>query len=144
MLKVTLKGTIPTSVQFLKTEGGPTIEGLPPDVEEVYDEVRKCMEIKAFTAVELVCRKILMHVAAEKGAEEGKPFVHYVSFLEQAGYVAPEMRKWVDLIRQHGNVAAHELESPDEHRAGSTFMFTVGLLRLVFEMEFLAKKLTGA
>jgi hypothetical protein len=52
------------------------------------------------------------------------------------------MRSWVDLIRRHGNQATHEIAAPDVQRAESTVMFTVELLRLMYEMEFLARKFT--
>ena len=119
---------------------GPLIDGLPKEIKEAYNESRHCIQVNAFTAAELICRKILMHVAVEKGAEEGKPFASYLSFLENEGYITPPMKAWVDLIRQHGNKATHELESPSQERAESTVMFTAELLRLVYEMEYLSKK----
>ena len=119
---------------------GPIIEGLPENVEEAYHEAKSCMSLNAYTACELLCRKILMHVAVEKGAKEGEPFSEYLSYLEEKGYITPPMKKWVDLIRQHGNKATHRLESPNKERAESTLMFTTELLRLVYEMQYLAKK----
>ena len=53
---------------------GPTLEGLPDDVLSAYREARRCMRALAYTAAELLCRKILMHVAVEKGAKEGESF----------------------------------------------------------------------
>ena len=50
------------------------------------------------------------------------------------------MKGWVDVIRQHGNKATHELDEPDRNRAESTVMFTAELLRLTCEMEHLAKR----
>jgi Domain of unknown function (DUF4145) len=98
------------------------------------------MGVGAFTAAELVCRKILMHVAADKGAKTGEPFAAYLDFLEKAGYVTPPMKGWVDLIRKHGNLATHELPAPDRKQAESTVMFTAELLRLVYEMEHMARR----
>jgi len=121
---------------------GPIIEGLPKNVEEAYQEARSCMSVTAYTACELLCRKILMHVAVEKGAKEGESFSEYLSFLGEKGYVTPPMGKWVDLIRQHGNKAAHLLEPPDRTRAESTLMFTAELLRLIYEMEHMANQYT--
>lgn len=119
---------------------GPAIEGLPEDVEGSYDEARRCMSVGAFVAAELLCRKILMHVAVEKGSKEGLSFVAYLSHLEGAGYVTPPMKGWVDLIRKHGNEATHELQAPDRKRAESTVMFTAELLRLVYEMGYMAAR----
>ena len=119
---------------------GPAVQGLPSEIEAAYGEARSCMSVNAFTACELLCRKLLMHVAAEKGAPEGESFVAYLTYLEQHGYVTPPMKPWVDLIRSHGNRAAHELEPPDATRAESTLLFTAELLRLVYEMEHYSRK----
>jgi hypothetical protein len=100
------------------------------------------MSVTAFTACELICRKILMHIAVEKGAKEGETFASYLTHLETQGYVTPPMKSWVDLIRQHGNKATHKIESPDKGRAESTLMFTAELLRLTYEMDYLARKYT--
>jgi hypothetical protein len=51
------------------TSFGPLIEGLPNNVESAYQEARRCMSVNAYTACELICRKILMHVAADKGGK---------------------------------------------------------------------------
>jgi len=82
---------------------GPIIEGLSKNVEEAYKEAKNYMSVNAYTACELLCRNILMHIAVEKGAQEGESFSEYLSFLEKKGYVTPPMEKWVDLIRQHGS-----------------------------------------
>lgn len=119
---------------------GPVLEGLPDNVSTAYGEARRCMSVNAFTACELLCRKLLMYVAVEKGATEGDTFANYLAHLESQGYVTPPMKGWVGLIREHGNKAAHELEAPDPARAESTLMFTAELLRLVYEMEYMASK----
>ena len=98
------------------------------------------MEVNAYTAAELICRKILMHVSVEKGAKEGESFASYISYLEKQGYVTPPMKPWVDIIRMHGNASTHQLEAPSQGRAKSTVMFTAELLRLTYEMEYMANK----
>jgi hypothetical protein len=119
---------------------GPVLEGLPDNVSTAYGEARRCMSVNAFTACELLCRKLLMYVAVEKGAAEGDTFANYLAHLGSQGYVTPPMKGWVGLIREHGNKAAHELEAPDPARAESTLMFTAELLRLVYEMAYMASK----
>jgi Domain of unknown function (DUF4145) len=114
---------------------GAKIEGLPDNVAELYDEIRRSMQASAYNGAELLCRKLLMHVAVEKGAAAGLTFVECVTSLENSGYVTPPMKNWVDRIRLHGNQAAHEISAPDKERAESTVMFTVELLRLIYEME---------
>lgn len=52
---------------------GHEIDGLPADVAEAYSEARRCMSVGALTGAELICRKILMHVAVDRaGPEEGR------------------------------------------------------------------------
>lgn len=119
---------------------GPELQGLPAEVAAAYAEARRCMSVNAFTASELICRKILMHVAADKGAKGGDSFAAYLGHLETAGYITPPMKKWVDIIRKHGNDSTHNLTPPDKGRAESTVMLTAELLRVVYEMEHMAAK----
>ena len=119
---------------------GPEISGLPSVVKEAYEESRQCMSVNAFVAAELLCRKLLMHVAVDKGAKEGETFAAYLTYLEDHGYITPPMKSWVDLIRQHGNAATHELETPSKNRAEGTVMLTAELLRVIYEMEHMASK----
>lgn len=74
-----------------------------------------------------MCRKILMHVAVDKGCDEGKSFGEYIDYIESE-YITPIMKPWVDLIRRHGNSSTHELVPPDVKRSESTLMFTAELL----------------
>ena len=141
ILWVRLADSIVADVK-VNSSGGPEVQGLPADVQEAYEETRRCMAAKCFAAVELLCRSILMHVAVEKGAGKGDSFVAYLSFLESKGFIAPQMRTWLDLIRRHGNETAHGLQKLDARRAESTMAFTAELLRLIYEMDFLARKFT--
>lgn len=122
---------------------GQNLEGLPVEVEAAYQEARKCFSISAFTACELLCRKIIMHVGVNKGAQEGQTFVSYLDHLENKGYITPTIRDWTDLIRQFGNQSTHKLASPDEKRTETTLMFTMELLRIIYEMEHIAAKFKG-
>ncbi len=119
---------------------GPPIEGLPKEVSVAYDEARSCMLVNAFTAAELMCRKILMHIAVERDALEGASFENYLAHPRQSGYITPPMQAWTDLIRKHGNKATHRLESTNRKRAASTSMFTAELLRIIYEMDHLARQ----
>jgi len=119
---------------------GMKLEGLPGEVEVAYTEARNCMAVDAYGACELVCRKILMCVAVEKGAKEGEPFSSYLTYLGEKGFITNAMMGWVEIIRENGNKATHEIEKVEKKRAESTIMFTAELLRLVYEMEFMAQK----
>ena len=119
---------------------GQDVEGLPDDVREAYDQARRCAEVNAITACEVMCRKILMHIAVDKGAKSDNTFKGFVNYLEQHHYVTPPMKPWVDVIRDRGNIAAHELPRTEKEQAIGTLTFTAHLLRNVYEMEFLAER----
>ncbi len=119
---------------------GPSIEGLPDEVLRAYEEARKCLSVQANTAAEGMCRKILMHVAVDKGAAEGKSFAFYLDYLGEQGYITPPMRDWVTLIKDHGNEAQHRIQTPDRQRSESTLLFTAQLLRTVYEMGHIAAR----
>ncbi len=140
-LKARITGSTVVEVSVYGS-AAPSLQGLPAELVEVYNETYRCLAAKCFTATELLCRKILMHVAVEKGAEEGKTFAFYLSYLQNEGYVAVQTLNWLELIRKHGNQATHAIATPDCERAEATFNFTVQLLRLIYEMEFLAAKYT--
>ncbi|MGW3613753.1 DUF4145 domain-containing protein [Micromonospora sp. NPDC005163] len=122
------------------TVEGEPVDGLPDEVATAYEESRQTAGSGAYTSCELMCRKILMHVAADKGAPEGKSFVEYVDYLGSTGYVTPPMRPWLDLIRTHGNHSTHRLEAASRERALNTLAFTTQLLRLVYEMDYRARQ----
>jgi hypothetical protein len=119
---------------------GQDVDGLPADVEAAYAEARQTAGVGAFTSCELMCRKILMHVAVDKGADEGKTFVSYIDYLKTTGYITPPMVPWIDLIRNHGNKSTHRLNPATAERATNTLMFTTQLLRLVYEMDHRAQQ----
>lgn len=118
---------------------GPEVQYLPQSVNEALRQARLCFSIGAYEATELVCRKILMHVACDLGDREGKSFAEYIDFLKNNGYITRQMEDWVDEIRERGNRTAHRLASPTPEQAQSTLDFCIQLLRLVYELPSRAK-----
>jgi hypothetical protein len=114
---------------------GADLEGLPPDVLSLYNEARDCTSKGAYTAAILTCRKIIMHVAVEKGAEEGRNFIEYVDYLDSEGYIPKEGKGWVDHIRQRSNEANHEIVIMQKVDAQLLMGFIEMLLRLVYEFK---------
>lgn len=115
---------------------GEDLEGLPADVAPAYAEAREAMGAGAFTAGELMCRKLLMHVAVDKKAKENLTFAAYVDYLESKGYITEPMKPWAAVIRLHGNIATHEIPATDGKRGLGTLAFTTQLLRTIYEMEY--------
>src|SRR4051812_1075244 len=66
---------------------GPSVPGLPNDLERAYREARDSVVAGAYTGAVMLCRKMLMHVAVDKGDESGKNFAAYVDYLVRNGHV---------------------------------------------------------
>jgi hypothetical protein len=121
------------AVQLPGVRPGAVVANVPPDIEKAYNEARDCMASSAFTAAAMLCRKILMHIAVEKGATAGESFKSYVDFLAKAGYVPPGGKEWVDHIRDKGNEMNHELVFASEAEANDVLGFVEMLLKFIYE-----------
>lgn len=113
---------------------GNKLDYLPNDIEILYNEAKSCISVNAFTSSVLSCRKILMNASVSKGAESGRSFAHYVTFLEENHYIPPDSREWVDHIRRKGNEATHEIPSIEKADAIELIEFTTMLLRFIYEL----------
>ena len=112
---------------------GENVPNLPADVAAVYEQGRHCMSVNAYGAVVMLCRRLLMHVAVERGAPPGASFADYVQYLVDHGYVAPTNQPWVDAIRQVGNEANHELPAQTNDDAKRLLEFSEMLLKIVYD-----------
>jgi len=121
-------------VQVPGVRAGNEVSGIDEQsVLALYNEARDCTGMGANTAAVLGCRKILMHVAVSKGAEEGGSFLGYVDFLAKKGYVPPDGQDWVDHIRKVGNQANHEISIATADTAQELLSFVEMLLKFVYE-----------
>jgi len=112
---------------------GEALQNLPQDVEALYDEARRAAGAGAYTAAVLAARKILMHVAVEKKADQNKSFEFYVTYLDTKGYIPPNGKDWVDEIRKRGNDANHEILVMTAQDAEMVLTFVEMLLKIVYE-----------
>lgn len=119
--------------RFPPASPGATIENVPDDLYELYNEARRSTGASAFTAAVLACRKLLMHIAVQEGAKEGKSFASYVEHLAGKGFVPPYGKVWVDYIRTRGNEANHEIQLMKEEDAIALITFSEMLLRFIYE-----------
>lgn len=113
---------------------GNVVIHLPEMIDSLYLEARLCTQVEAYTACVLTCRKILMHVAVEQGAETNQNFLQYVEYLADSGYVPPHGRGWVDHIRTRSNEANHEIVLMSKDAAFELLSFVELLLKFVFEL----------
>lgn len=107
------------------------------DIAILYQEARDCTSVGAYTATVMICRKILMNLAVQHEAKEGGNFVYYVNYLVDNGYVPPQGKEWVDVIRKRGNEANHEIAIMNMKDAQLILHFTEALLRFNYEMPHL-------
>lgn len=112
---------------------GESVDGVPEAVDNLYEEARNCTSLGAYTAAVLALRKLLMHIAVEKGADEGKSFAFYVDYLYKKNYVPPDGKAWVDRIRTKGNEANHEIVLMKRADAEQLITFAGTLLKIIYE-----------
>jgi len=123
---------------------GDNLKGLPADIDDAYNEARNCISVGAYSACTLICRKILMHIAVDKGDTEGKKFVEYIDYLKTSDYVTSAMDDWVDKIREGGNDSTHKIPPASEDKAKNILLFIIQMLRNVYEMQFIADEQTNS
>lgn len=112
---------------------GRPVSDVPEELNELYEEARRCSSQNCYTAAVLLCRKMLMNIAVQQGAEEGLRFIEYVNFLSERGFVPPNGRHWVDHIRSKGNEATHEIALMKEQDAYELIIFVEMLLKFIYE-----------
>lgn len=91
------------------------------------------MKVSSYTASVLACRKLLMNIAVNKGADEGWRFVQYVEHLADKGFIPPDGKEWVDYIRKRGNEANHQIVLMEREDAEALISFVEMLLRFIYE-----------
>jgi hypothetical protein len=111
---------------------------MPPDVAEAWRQARTTHAVAAYTASEMMCRKILMHVAVDVAkSTAGKSFQQYIDDLKTAGYFAPGLFPAIDKVRLRGNAANHDLPASTEEDSLVTLKITEHLLRGIYEIPAL-------
>jgi hypothetical protein len=120
---------------FPSAPAGRLVAGLSPEVEQAWREGRSAHAVAAYTAAEMVFRKILMHVAVDKaGSAPGRGFIDYVNDLESGGYITTGLKGVVDQVRKRGNTANHELSASTERDSLLTMTITEHLLEGLYEL----------
>jgi hypothetical protein len=79
---------------------GAEVSALPVNIEAIYNEARRSVASSSYTGAVMLCRKLLMNVAVDRGAPQNQSFAEYVNFIEAKGYIAPGNK---GLGRAHSN-----------------------------------------
>lgn len=131
-------------LQYPAPMEGQPVQGLPKEIKLLYDEARACTQVGAYTSCIMACRKLLMHIAVEVGADTGLKFVQYVEYLADQGYVPPNGKEWVDRIRTRGNQASHEIVIMTRDDAQELLFFVQMLLTFIYEFPTRGKRSTAS
>ncbi len=123
---------------------GNDVTHVPPALHALYNEARDCVANGDYTASVMVCRKMLMNIAVEQGADPGLKFVEYVDYLSKKGFVPPHGKQWVDHIRKKGNEANHEITLMTDKDAKELIVFLEMLLKFIYEFPNLIPKQPGS
>lgn len=114
------------------------VKFLPPSIEKLYNECRKCFLNECYHSVVMVSRSLLMHICVDKGDVPGRSFAEYINYLETNGYIGHQNKAWVDKIRTIGNKYVHEMDEATEEDAEKVITFIKQLLGNLYEMPQLA------
>ena len=123
----------PGGRQYPSPPFGSPVPHVPKELNDLYKEARRCTSENCFTAAVLLCRKMLMNIAVQEGAEEGLSFMKYVNHLSDKGYIPPNGKHWVDHIRKKGNEATHEIALMNQEDARDLLSFVEMILRFIYE-----------
>jgi hypothetical protein len=119
---------------------GNDVAHVPAELHTLYCETRDCVSNGNYTASVLLCRKMLMNIAVQQGAEHNLAFIKYVDYLSDKGFVPPHGKQWVDHIRKKGNEANHEITLMSEKDAKELVIFVEMLLKFIYEFPNLIPK----
>lgn len=114
--------------------GGHDVKGLPPDVAAVWSEIRRGAAAGVYSLAVMGCRKMLMHVAVDKGAKVGLGFLEYVTYLDDEGYVTRNGKPWVERIQKEGNRPNHKIVLSSKEDAERLIRVCELLLKMIYEM----------
>ena len=112
---------------------GGEVQHVPQLLDQLFGEARLSSSAGAYTAAVMVCRKMLMNIAVDKGAKAGLSFLDCVQYLADNGFVPPNGKGWVDYIRTRGNEATHEIHLMKQEDAIALIRFVEMLLRFIYE-----------
>ncbi len=114
---------------------GRTVKNLPGEVAQAWQEAGVAHSAGAYTAAEMMCRKILMHLAV--GRANAKPddkFTSYIDALDKAGFITAGLKPVIDQVRSRGNEANHKLPASSEQDSLVTLTITGHLLEAIYEL----------
>lgn len=122
----------PETLQFSPPALSNRFGRVPHALWALYEEAVRWTREHCYTAAVLLCRKMLISIAVERGACEGLNIIEYICYLSDKGYVPPKGRRWVDHIKNNVDEAKHNIPLIGRVDARDTVSFLGMLLRFIY------------
>jgi hypothetical protein len=106
----------------------------PVDLASLYDEAATAYGAGAFTACAMVCRKLLMVTACNKGETDGKRFVEYVQFITDKILQFPDAKAPITKIKDIGNDANHDASLVNKADAERAMKIVTYMLDMIYSL----------
>lgn len=119
---------LPTAREFRSASDWPT------DLASLYDEAAKAYAAGANTAAVMVCRKLLMACACNKGEKDDKTFAAYVDYITTSVLTYPDAKNAIDAIRTIGNEANHEVKIVNPADATRAMKIVTYMLNTIYSL----------
>lgn len=117
--------------------GMPSWRDVPDYVEAEYSNALAALRAGMYTAVAMLCRKLLLSMPVDLGSRTKDGFKPHVEYLYERGYINCKIKEWVTFIRLCGNDANHQVPPIGRRPATISLMLTTELLRWVYEGDHL-------
>ena len=100
----------------------------------LYDDARWAMSTGAASCAVLMFRKMLMHIAVEKGAAKGLRFVQYCDYLIDENVVATPQHVILTRIKDAGNLENHAIRRAAGEEAEDLLALMTHLINGIYFM----------
>ncbi len=115
-----------------------SITGVKDDVKDLFEEVRRCMSTESYTAVAMICRKLLMNIAVDHGAEKNQQFQIYVEYIQKENLVSKSATELLKKIKNIGNDANHEIPQVSKAQANLILQLTNEVINQIYRVKNLS------
>jgi hypothetical protein len=113
---------------------------LPNKVRVVYEETLKALSNKAPILAAIGIRAVVEAVCKDKGCAE-RNLEKNIELLVKKGHLASDQADFLHLQRFMGNVAAHEIEPPEQNELTAALDIAENLLANLYVLPELAEKM---
>ena len=119
------------------------VTGVEDNVRDLFEEARKCISTESYTAVAMLCRKLLMNIAVDQGAKKNKKFQEYVEYIQEENLVSKNAKELLTEIKDIGNDANHEISQVSEEQANQIIKFINEVIRQIYRVKSLSLRRMG-